>query len=103
MTDLVRPGTLEAEPSGGATEPAVLSEHRLGAAAALGLACLYLAVMSGHLSSIDGLVMWRQALSLAFHHSLQLSPSFWWGGEIVNSSRGIGASLQYVPGALAMP
>jgi hypothetical protein len=65
---------------------------------ASGLLCLYLAVMSGHLSSIDGLVMWRQALALAYHQSFALVPSIWWGDYLTSSSRGIGASLQYFPG-----
>lgn len=69
-------------------------------AAAIGLLCLYLAVMSGHFLSIDGLVMWRQALALAYHHSFSLVPSIWWSGTITSSYRGVGASLQYVPGAL---
>jgi hypothetical protein len=66
--------------------------------AALGLLCLYLAVMSGHLSSIDGLVMWRQAVALAQTHSLSIAPPIWWGSYLTSSYRGIGASLQYLPG-----
>jgi hypothetical protein len=68
--------------------------------AALGLLCLYLAVMSGHLSSIDGLVMWRQAIAFT-HHSFSIEPPIWWGSYLTTSARGVGASLQYVPGILA--
>ncbi|HEV2034618.1 MAG TPA: hypothetical protein VGU71_10555 [Candidatus Dormibacteraeota bacterium] len=71
--------------------------------AALGLLCLYLAVIGGHLYSIDGLVMWRQALSVSFHHSFAFVPEIWWGFYIPTSARGIGASLQYVPGIIAFP
>ena len=60
--------------------------------------------MSGHLSSVDGLVMWRQALSLTYHGSFAFVPPVWWGGVITTSSRGLGASLQYMPGlALLWP
>ena len=69
--------------------------------AAAGLVCLYLAVMSGHLLSVDGLVMWRQGVSLAYHHSLFFKPPIWWGSYLYTSTRGLGASLQYLPGLLA--
>lgn len=59
--------------------------------------------MGGHLYSIDGLVMWRQALSLTFHQSFAFVPQIWWGFYIPTSARGIGASLQYVPGLIAFP
>ena len=74
-----------------------VSDRRVELTAALGLLCLYLAVMSGHSLSIDGLVMWRQALALTYHHSWSLVPPIWWGGDISSSYRGVGASLQYVP------
>jgi hypothetical protein len=68
--------------------------------AAFGLLCLYLAVMSGHLSSIDGLVMWRQAIAFVHDHSFSIAPPIWWGSYLTSSSRGIGASLQFLPGIL---
>jgi hypothetical protein len=69
--------------------------------ASLGLICLYLAVMSGHFLSIDGLVMWRQSLALVYHGSWTFVPPILWGAEISSSGRGIGASLEYFPGLLA--
>lgn len=72
--------------------------------ATLGLLCLYLAIMNGHLVSIDGLVMWRQALSIGYQHSLQFSPPVWWaGGFIHTSTRGITASIQYLPALVLSP
>jgi hypothetical protein len=59
--------------------------------------------MSGHLTSIDGLVMWRQSLALVFHHSWDFVPPIWWGEVITTSSRGLGSSLEYVPGLLLLP
>ncbi len=59
--------------------------------------CLYLAVMNGHFLSIDGLIMWRQALSIVHHHSFSFVPPIWWGEFITTSNRGIGASLMYIP------
>lgn len=56
--------------------------------------------MSGHLSSIDGLVMWRQTIALT-HFSFSISPPIWWGSYLTSSARGIGASLQYIPSTLA--
>jgi hypothetical protein len=58
--------------------------------------------MSGHLSSVDGLVMWRQAIALVHDHSFSLVPPIWWGSYLTSSSRGIGASMQYFPGVLAL-
>jgi hypothetical protein len=58
--------------------------------------------MSGHLSSIDGLVMWRQAIALAHDHSFSIAPPVWWGSYLTSSSRGVGSSLQYVLGIFAL-
>ncbi len=80
--------------------PSRVSKHGPELAASLGLASLYLAVMSGHLASIDGLVMWRQAISVVRDHSFSFVPPIWWGGYISNSGRGMGASMQYFPAAL---
>jgi hypothetical protein len=56
--------------------------------------------MSGHLESIDGLLLYRQAEALAYGHSLHFSTPLWWGGVITTSKYGIGLSLLYVPGLL---
>jgi hypothetical protein len=69
----------------------------LGSAA---LACVYLAVLSGHSYSIDGLLMYRQALSIAHDHSLQFGTPIWWGDSYSTSKYGIGLSLLYLPGTL---
>ena len=58
--------------------------------------------MNGHFLSIDGLIMWRQATSLVYHGSWSLSPTVWWGDYVRSSYRGVGASLQYVPGLFAL-
>src|SRR5260370_26756090 len=80
--------------------PTTARGHRAALLAAGGLLCLYLALMSGHLFSIDGLVMWRGALALALHHSFTFVPPIWWGDYISTSARGIGASLEYIPSIL---
>ena len=77
------------------------SDHRSELLASLGLLFLYLALMNGHLISVDGLVMWRQALSLVQHQTFQFHPTIWWGSYIYTSTRGVAASLQYVPGVVA--
>src|SRR5690242_21761867 len=59
--------------------------------------------MSGHLLSIDGLVMWRQAIALAYHHSWSLVPPIWWSGTYTSSYRGLGASAQYFPSLVLFP
>jgi hypothetical protein len=66
--------------------------------ASLALACLYLAIMSGHLHSIDGLLMYRQAQSLIYNHSLIFPKPVLWGGAATTSKFGIGLSLLYIPG-----
>jgi hypothetical protein len=68
--------------------------------ASLGLACLYFAVMSGHPHSIDGLLMYRQAQSIAYNHSLHFATPLLWGGTFTTSKYGIGLSLLYLPGLL---
>ena len=69
------------------------SEHRTELVATFGLVSLYLAVMSGHFLSSDGLVMWRQALAIVYHGSWTFVPPIWWGSYLTSSGRGIGASL----------
>ena len=73
------------------------SSQRLSA---LALAGLYLAVTSGHMSSMDGLYMVRQAYAFVFDHSIQFQMPVWtWRPEPTwNSMYGIGLSLLYVPG-----
>lgn len=73
--------------------------HRLAAAALL---AIYAAVMHGHLSSMDGFLMQRQARALAIEHSVRFgTPAWFWNGEAAwNSKFGIGLSLLYVPGML---
>jgi hypothetical protein len=69
--------------------------------ATLGLACLYLAVASGHLQSIDGLTIYRQGHAIAYQHSFHWSPGIDWGGGLrTTSNYGIGLSLLYLPGLL---
>lgn len=70
--------------------------------AAIALGLLYLTVMSGHLHSMDGLFMYRQAWSIAFDHSIRFETPVWiWKPEPVwNSKYGIGLSLLYLPGIL---
>jgi hypothetical protein len=74
--------------------------HKL---AAMAFAALYLAVMSGHLSSMDGLYMERQAYAFAVDHSVRFQSPVWtWKPEPAwNSNYGIGLSLLYVPGMVA--
>jgi hypothetical protein len=70
---------------------------------AFGLAALYLAIMSGHMSSMDGLYMERQAYALAIQHSIRFQTPVWtWRSEPTwNSNYGIGLSLLYLPGMMA--
>lgn len=79
------------------------SSRRAQALTASALALLYFAVMNGHLSSMDGLFMERQAYALAFEHSVRFQTPVWtWRPEPTwNSTYGIGLSLLYVPGMLA--
>jgi len=65
------------------------------------LACLYVALMSGHLFSVDGLEMYRQGLALA-HGSMHFLEPLHWGPLVTGNSKfGIGLSLAYVPSLLA--
>ena len=58
--------------------------------------------MSGHSYSIDGMLMYRQALSIAHDHSLRFSTPIWWGDTFVTSKYGIGLSLLYLPGIVLL-
>lgn len=66
-------------------------------AVAAALACVYAATMSGHLESIDGLLMYWQARALLYHHALHFSPIVW-GIPFTTSLHGIGLPLAYFPG-----
>ncbi len=67
--------------------------------AVLALTALYLAVISGHSYSIDGVLMYRQALSIVHDASLRFAVPVHWGGDAFTTSRyGIGQSLLYLPG-----
>jgi hypothetical protein len=67
--------------------------------AVLALGCLYVATMSGHLHSIDGLLAYHQARSLTFDGSLRFDPPLTWDNVTYTTSKyGIGLSLLYVPG-----
>lgn len=68
--------------------------------ASAALACVYLAVMSGHSYSIDGMLMYRQALSIVHDHSLRFATPIWWGDTYTTSKYGIGLSLLYLPGVV---
>src|SRR2546423_8863083 len=80
-----------------------IAGHEVELTAAAGVVGLSLAVMSGPLLSIDGLAMWRQALAITYHGSWTFVPPIWWGSAINSSSRGVGASLQYLPSLLVFP
>ncbi|HEX8217954.1 MAG TPA: hypothetical protein VF914_01940 [Chloroflexia bacterium] len=67
--------------------------------AALALAAVYLATMSGHLQSIDGLLVYEQSRALTYDQSFRFAaPVGWTGAETSVSKYGIGLSLTYVPG-----
>jgi hypothetical protein len=78
------------------------SGRRLHAMAASALMLVYVAVMSGHMTSMDGFLMQRQAYALVFEHSINFrTPGWFWMGEPVRSSKfGMGMSLAYVPGMM---
>ena len=76
--------------------------RRIDLAAGGALACLYLALMSGHLFSVDGLEMYRQGLALT-HGSVHFLEPLHWGPLVTaNSKFGIGLSLAYVPSLLVL-
>lgn len=64
---------------------------------AIALACIYAATMSGHLESIDGLLMYWQARALLYHQALHFGPIDW-GIPFTTSLHGIGLPLAYLPG-----
>jgi len=67
------------------------------ARAAFALLCVYLAIMSGHLESWDGLLTYMEARSLTDHGSLIFVP-FKWNDQLWSRSLyGVGTSLIEVP------
>jgi hypothetical protein len=66
--------------------------------ASVALGCVYLAVTGGHSYSIDGVLMYRQAVSIVHEHSLRFGVPIWWGDTYMTSRYGIGMSLLYLPG-----
>ena len=66
--------------------------------AALALGCLYVAVIGAHNYSIDGLLMYRQAVSIVQDHSLRFAVPIYWGDIFTSSKYGIGLSALYLPG-----
>ncbi|HKP51808.1 MAG TPA: hypothetical protein VJ183_04060 [Chloroflexia bacterium] len=99
---MIRPASASRLPTLGITRRlfSILPAANVELLAALALAALYLAVMSGHLHSIDGLITYRQAESLAFEGSLKWSQPLWLEAPWTTSKYGIGLSLLYVPGLL---
>lgn len=63
--------------------------------AILALTCAYLAVMSGHNYSIDGLLIYRQALSIVQNFSLRFAVPVFWVYSQKTSISGIGLALIY--------
>lgn len=66
--------------------------------ASVALGCIYLAFSGGHVYSIDGLLIYRQAVAIVHEHSLRFGTPIWWGDTYVTSRYGIGLSLLYLPG-----
>lgn len=65
---------------------------------ALALVCVYAAIVSGHVESIDGRLMFQQGMSVAYDHSLHFrEPVPTAAGPYWTSKYGIGLSLLYVP------
>ena len=76
--------------------------HNVELLAATTLVFVYLALMNGHMQSIDGLLTYRQAHSIAYARSLQLDPPIWWSQWWTTSKFGIGLSLLYLPGLFVL-
>jgi hypothetical protein len=65
-----------------------------------GLFSIFLALVSGHLYSIDGLEYFRVAERMVFDRSLVFDPPLYWGGPIVSPITPIGFSLVQIPAVL---
>jgi hypothetical protein len=61
---------------------------------------IFLATVSGHLYSIDGLQYFRVAERIVFDQSLAFHPPLYWGGPITNPITPIGFSLAQMPAVL---
>src|SRR5258708_28667329 len=85
-----------------ATEPREPLRKRPEVLAVLALTCTYFAVIGGHSYSIDGLLIYRQALSIVQNFSLQFGTPVFWGHIWPTSISGIGLALLYVPGVLVL-
>jgi hypothetical protein len=70
------------------------------AVAAAGLVLIFLALMSGHLYSIDGLEYFRVAERLAFDGSVVFNPPLTFGPPITSPITPIGFSIAQVPAVL---
>ena len=68
--------------------------------ASVGLFLIFLALLSGHLYSIDGLQYFRVAERMVFDRSLVFDPPLYWGGPIVSPITPIGFSLVQMPAVL---
>ena len=62
------------------------------------LTLLYIALVSGHFQSIDGMIMFQEARSLLYDQSLKFLEPINWGNPIFVSKYGLGLPLLYVPG-----
>src|SRR5258708_36321525 len=76
---------------------ALLRRIPIEALVTLALLIVYTVVYSGRFYSPDGMVMFRQAESIVFDHSIHFRYPVWGLGPINDSSYGIGLSLVYVP------
>lgn len=65
-----------------------------------GLFLIFLALVSGHLYSIDGLEYFRVSERMVFDRSLVFEPPLYWGGPIVSPITPIGFSLVQIPALL---
>lgn len=89
MSSFMRPAELLARPS---RSPAVL--------VSAGLFLIFLAFLSGHLYSIDGLQYFRVAEGIVFDRSLIFNPPLIWGGPITIPVTPVGFSLVQMPAVL---
>lgn len=68
--------------------------------ASAGFFLIFIALVSGHLYSIDGLEYFRVAQRIAFDRSLVFDPPLTWGGPIWSPITPVGFSLVQVPAVL---
>ena len=72
--------------------------RRVDFLAAATLTLLYIALVSGHFQSIDGMIMFQEARSLLYDRSLVFREPINWGNPIFVSKYGLGLPLLYLPG-----